>query len=180
MTEKTRQVFSDSISRCYRNPRFLDLFYEKLRDASPRLVTLFVLSDLPDEKLPAKASIHMCLQAVFDGAQGGASVEHLGQRHRHDHETPPELYDQWLECLIVAASASDPYFDAFTEQAWRAMLRPVIEIMQRGSLQEGPPLDTERDPELARLKRENARLLEENEMLKERFFKAGPWRTKLS
>ncbi len=136
MTEETRQIFNDSISRCHRNPRFLDIFYETLRDASPGLVTLFVPSDLPHEKLRAKASLYMCLQAVVDGPLGRASVEHLGRRHSHDHETRPELYDQWLECVIVAASASDPYFDAFTEQAWRAMLRPGIEIMQRRDLQE--------------------------------------------
>ena len=136
MTEETRQIFNDSISRCHRNPRFQDMFYEKLRDASPRLVTLFVPSDHPDEKLGAKVSLYLCLQAVLDGAPGRASVEHLGKQHSHDHETPPELYDQWLECLIVAASASDPYFDAFTEQAWRAMLRPGIEIMQSRDLQD--------------------------------------------
>lgn len=42
-----------------------------------------------------------------------------------------------------------------------------------GRWREEPPPDTERDTELARLKQENARLLEENEMLKETFFKAG-------
>ncbi len=128
MTEETLRIFHDSISRCHRSPRFLDIFFEKLRDTSPRLLTLFVPSDHPHEKLGAKASLYLCLQAVIDGATGRVSVEHLGKWHR---ETPPELYDQWLECLIVAASASDPYFDEFTEQAWRAMLRPGIEIMQR-------------------------------------------------
>ncbi len=131
MTKETGRVFNDSIRRCHRNPRFLDMLYEKLWEASPRLVTLFVPSDLLPEKLWAKASLYMCLQAVLDGAPGRAFVEHLGQPHSHDYETRPELYDQWLECVIVAASASDPYFDEFTEQAWRAMLRPGIEIMQR-------------------------------------------------
>jgi len=135
MTEETRRIFNDSISRCHRNPRFYDLFYETLRDASPGLVTLFGPSDLPHEKLQAKASLYMCLQAVLVGAPGRASVKLLGKRHSHDHEIRPELYDQWLECLMVAASASDPYFDEFTEQAWRTMLRPGIEIMQRRNLQ---------------------------------------------
>ncbi len=59
---------------------------------------------------------------------------------------------------------------------WKQRLKREDQWGFRGGAigwREGPPLDTERDTELARLKRKNARLLEENEMLKETFFKAG-------
>ena len=39
-------------------------------------------------------------------------------------------YDLWLDSLVATVSVCDPLFEPATEQAWRAMLRPGIEIMQ--------------------------------------------------
>jgi hemoglobin-like flavoprotein len=63
--------------------------------------------------------------------EGEAHLRRLAVVHDRRHrDIRPELYDQWLTCLLQAVRECDPRYGPQVEQAWRAMLAPGISVMK--------------------------------------------------
>jgi hemoglobin-like flavoprotein len=73
----------------------------------------------------------MIMSAIEEKPEGDVHLERIAALHsRAGLDIRPELYDQWLECLIQAVRECDPVFGEETEQAWRRVMRVGIEFMK--------------------------------------------------
>ena len=66
-----------------------------------------------------------------ENSPGWAALPRIAARHsRKELDIRPELYDQWLECLLQAARGNDPQFSPEIEAAWRKTLAAGIDYMR--------------------------------------------------
>jgi hemoglobin-like flavoprotein len=129
MDDRTVELFNDSLERCQGGP-FLQRFYELFLDSSDEVKEKFAGVDMRNQQRMLKVSLYMLMLATQKGVGGEEYIEKVAQRHNHtERDIPPHLYDLWLDCLIQAVGACDPYFDSEIEQAWRDILKPGIDFM---------------------------------------------------
>ena len=117
-----------SLQRCFTNPRFLDLFYERFLNASPEIARHFAHTDMTRQKRMIEASLFTSILAAEDVPYAVHSIQHLGEMHR-DLGIRPALYDVWLESLIDTVATCDEAFSEPVEHAWRTVLLGSIEKM---------------------------------------------------
>lgn len=129
-SEQDLERFNDSLERMP-GGRFLERFYELFMAASPEVRAKFERTDFRRQRRVLKASLYMMMLAVEGRLEARVHLDEIARRHsRADLGIRPELYDLWLDCLIAAVREHDPRFDPETERAWRAVLRPGIEVMK--------------------------------------------------
>jgi hemoglobin-like flavoprotein len=131
--EKTIEIFDRSLRRCTANPGFLDRFYEKFLDASPKVKERFANTDFARQKRLLHASFYLILLASEDPENGPERyLGHLAARHSmHDLNIGAELYDLWLDSLLAVVEECDPEFDDSIEEAWERIMGIGIDYMLR-------------------------------------------------
>ena len=76
------------------------------------------------------------MAVVVQGQPGSVArrdLTRLAEMHSRRHlDIRPELYDQWLDCLVATARRHDPRFSSEVEQAWRETLAVGIELLRSG------------------------------------------------
>lgn len=71
------------------------------------------------------------IKDALDSEEAKAHLKMISKSHsRGGYGIKPELYDQWLDCLIASAKEHDEYFEPSIGLAWRKSLQPSIDIMQ--------------------------------------------------
>ena len=127
------EAFRASLKRCLTAPDFLLDFYGLFMASSDEIREKFKNTDFTRQTRILADS----LWAMSVAAQGKADspawgdLPRLAERHsRRDLDIPPELYDQWLDCLVVAARRHDPEFSDDLETAWRETLLVGIEYLR--------------------------------------------------
>jgi hemoglobin-like flavoprotein len=131
MSEDDLMRFNDSLERCRRSPDFIGHFYSLLIGSSEEVAAKFNGTDFRRQKRVLMVSLY-CLMAAAEGQpEGVAHLRRIATVHDQQHrDIRPELYDQWLECLLQAVRDYDPQCTPEVEQAWRAMLSPGIVVMK--------------------------------------------------
>jgi len=130
MNEKDIELFNDSIERCSLTPDFLNRFYTLFLASSDTVEKKFEHTDLRIQAKLLKTSLYIIMLAS-DQSERVAHLEQLAKRHsRAELNIKPELYDLWLDQLVLAVKEFDPVFDRQTETAWRRLLQPGIEFMK--------------------------------------------------
>lgn len=129
--EKAIQVFQRSLQRCEGNPRFLDRFYKRFLESSPKIRRKFEGTDFDRQKKLLNRSFHLILWASEDPDDGPERyLEHLAVRHSaSDLKIGSELYDLWLDSLLGVVEECDPEFDSEVEEAWEAVMGIGIDYM---------------------------------------------------
>ncbi len=121
-----------SLSRCIRNPAFLDRFYELFVASSEEIRKKFADTDFDRQKKVLQDSLFVMM--VSAGTTSGAAYKELsklGERHsRNQRDIKPEWYDVWLECLMKAVAENDPEFAPGIETAWRESLKSGIDFLK--------------------------------------------------
>jgi hemoglobin-like flavoprotein len=125
------QAARDSLSRCVKNPAFLDRFYQLFVDSSAEIRKKFENTDFTRQKRVLQDSLFLML--VSAGTSSGpahAELSKLGERHsRGQLGIKPEWYDVWLRCLLQAIAEHDPEYRPELSDAWRNSLRDGIAFL---------------------------------------------------
>jgi hemoglobin-like flavoprotein len=111
LNERDRELFNDSLERCSGGRRFLDRFYELFATSSVDVAAKFANTDFHVQKRAVRVSFYMIMSAIEQKPEGHVHLERIAARHsRKGLDIRPQLYDQWLECLIQAVRECDPLF----------------------------------------------------------------------
>ncbi|HEY6196944.1 MAG TPA: globin [Candidatus Eisenbacteria bacterium] len=131
MTLTEIEIFDDSLSRCYANPRFLERFYDIFLESSPEARAKFAGADLTRQRRMLKASLVLMMLGAGGSSEGLVHMERIGRLHgKAGHAIPAHLYDVWLDCLLQAVREFDPQCDDALLQVWRNVLAPGIAFMK--------------------------------------------------
>jgi hemoglobin-like flavoprotein len=129
MNETDVELFNDSLDRCSGRPGFLDRFYELFLASSDEAAEKFERTDFRKQTRVLKASLYIMMMA--ERPEFSAHMERIATLHsRTELDINPELYNQWLHCLLRAAEDFDPSFDMNTKTAWTRILQHGIEFMK--------------------------------------------------
>ena len=126
-------IFRASLTRCLANSDFLHDFYELFKASSPEVREKFQATEFPRQTRVLADSLYIMAVASDskDDAIAWKELDRLAERHsRRDLDIRPELYQDWLDCLVKAASIHDPAFSPEIEEAWRKALAPGIEHLR--------------------------------------------------
>lgn len=120
-----------SYGRCCASPDFFDGFYRHFLASSPLIREKFIDTDMSAQKQLLRQGI---LNLVMH-ARGlpDTKLRALGESHsRQRLDIRPELYDLWLDALLLTISEHDKAFDANVSQAWREVLNKGIAVIKAG------------------------------------------------
>jgi hemoglobin-like flavoprotein len=130
MHERDVELFNDSIERCSRRADFLRRFYTLFLASSDTVAKKFEHTDLRKQARLLKTSLYIMMLASGESEQI-VHLERLAKLHsKAELDIKPELYDLWLDRLLLAVKEFDPMFDPETETAWRRVLQHGTEFMK--------------------------------------------------
>jgi len=127
------ETFRASLGRCLATPSFLHSFYDRLIESSEEVREKFKNTEFARQTRILTDSLY--IMAVAAESKGDSvpwrEMDRLAARHsRTELDIRPELYDAWLECLLMAVKQFDPEFTPEVEKAWREVLAPGIERLR--------------------------------------------------
>ena len=126
MHNQNLDIFNQSLSRCTKNPKFMDIFYQKFIAESEQVRDYFKNTNMDNQK---KMLLHSLANMViaYDRPE---ILTNVAIKHDARHlNIMPDLYVSWLECLIQAAKITDPLFDDEVEQSWRIVMQNGIDFL---------------------------------------------------
>lgn len=131
LTDTESDLFSDSLTRCLSNPKFLERFYTSFLESSPEVKEKFKNTDWQKQERMIKASFHMLMLGADAKPEGQVHLQRIAERHNHEQlNIPAHLYDLWIECLMIAVQEFDSKFSAETKAVWLKVMGRGIEYMR--------------------------------------------------
>ena len=126
MHNENLDVFNQSLSRCIKDPEFMDIFYQKFIAESKQVKEYFKNTDMDKQK---KMLLHSLANMVI-AYERPEILTDVAIKHDARHlNIMPELYVSWLECLIQAARITDPLFTSDVERTWRVVMQNGINYL---------------------------------------------------
>jgi hemoglobin-like flavoprotein len=133
MSTPDSEIFRASLKRCLADTDFLRDFYERFMASSPEVRAKFEGTDFPRQTRVLADSLYLMSVASESKADAIAwkELDRLAEGHsRSGLDIRPDLYGNWLDCLVKAASKHDAEFSTAIEEAWRSALAPGIEHLR--------------------------------------------------
>jgi len=130
----TRDTFLASLGRCRATAGFLDAFYQRFVGSSDEVRAKFAKTDMMRQVRVLEDTLFVVANAVQgeEGSPARGDLPRIAERHsRRDLDIRPELYDLFLECLIVTVRTHDPQFTPEVEAAWRETMGFGIDYMRQ-------------------------------------------------
>lgn len=132
-----RYLFEDSFHRVCLNQdksaEFFTQFYHNFVDHNPAIKEKFVNTDMAVQQDMLKMSF-IYLIDFFQFFEENQRLKDLASVHsKMDRDITGEMYDTWLEALLVTLKQVLPDVDDNTTLAWRVMLAPGIAYMKHKS-----------------------------------------------
>ena len=130
----TRDTFLASLGRCRATAGFLDAFYQRFVASSDEVRAKFAKTDMLRQVQMLEDTLFVVANAVQgeEGSPARSDLPRIAERHsRRDLDIGPELYDLFLECLIVTVRTHDPKFTPEVEAAWREVMGFSIDYMRK-------------------------------------------------
>jgi hemoglobin-like flavoprotein len=123
------ESFRASLGRCLATPGFLHYFYDRFMESSEEVREKFKQTEFARQTRILTDSLY--IMAVAAESQGDSvawqEMDRLAARHsRTELDVRPQLYETWLECLLMAVKQFDPEFTPDVATAWREVLAPGI------------------------------------------------------
>ena len=114
----------DSLRRCNTDARFLDRFYERFLNSSPKVREKFLGTDFVRQKRALQASLQLLLVVARDDGKGSNPyMDDLAARHGASQMAiGAELYDLWLDSLLATGREVDPGWTPEVEDAWENVM----------------------------------------------------------
>lgn len=120
-----------SYGRCCASPDFFDSFYRHFLASSPQVREKFTQTEMSGQKQLLRQGI---LNLVMH-ARGmpDTKLRALGESHsRGKLDIRPELYDLWLDALLLTVSEHDQQCNAEIRLAWSEVLNKGIAVIKAG------------------------------------------------
>ncbi|AMR65824.1 MULTISPECIES: globin [Pseudomonadaceae] len=120
-----------SYGRCCASPTFFDDFYRSFLDSSPQIRAKFAETDMPAQKLLLRQGILNLV--MYARGMSDSKLRALGESHSRGRlDIRPELYDLWLDALLLTVSGHDKQFNESIRNAWREVLNKGISVIKAG------------------------------------------------
>lgn len=114
---------------CCASQSFFDTFYQHFLASSPAVRDRFVKTDMTAQKHLLRAGILNLV--LYARGMSGTKLRALGQSHsREGFDIRPELYDLWVDSLLLAVRQHDPEVDLEDLAAWREVLGKGINVIK--------------------------------------------------
>ena len=118
-----------SYGRCCASPSFFDTFYEHFLASSPAIREKFVHTNMVAQKQLLRAGILNLV--LYARGMSDTKLRALGQSHsREGLDIRPELYDLWLDALLLAVREHDRQATQEDLIAWREVLGKGINLIK--------------------------------------------------
>ena len=119
------------MARCTGNPDFLSLFYELFLASSPKVRDKFAATDFAKQKAVLQSSLTLMLRAATEEDAGLPTyLDDLAHRHgASGMGIGAELYDLWLDQLLVAVKVCDPEWTPEVAAAWEQIMTVGIRYL---------------------------------------------------
>lgn len=117
-----------SYHRCRESAGFFDTFYDLLLGKSAEIAGMFVNTDFKRQKLMLRESLIEVLNLYCGVESVREEILALGRRHV-ELKVRPAHFELWLDALCEAIERHDPEYEPGLKPAWRAALRPAIDLM---------------------------------------------------
>ncbi|GAC1034640.1 globin [Pseudomonas sp. No.21] len=118
-----------SYGRCCANPDFFDAFYRRFLDSSPQIRAKFTETDMPAQKALLRQGILNLV--MFARGMPDTKLRALGATHsREGFDIRPEMYDLWVESLLLTIAEHDKEHSNEVRSAWREVLNKGIEVIK--------------------------------------------------
>ncbi|MBH9326568.1 globin [Pseudomonas aeruginosa] len=118
-----------SYGRCCARTGFFDDFYRHFLASSPQIRAKFATTDMTAQKHLLRAGIMNLV--MYARGMSDSKLRALGASHsRAALDIRPELYDLWLDALLMAVAEHDRDCDAETRDAWRDVMGRGIAVIK--------------------------------------------------
>ncbi|WP_263144173.1 globin [Pseudomonas sp. RIT-PI-AD] len=118
-----------SYGRCCASPEFFDSFYRHFLASSPLIREKFLNTDMQAQKLLLRQGILNLV--MYARGMPDTKLRALGCSHARDAlDIRPELYDLWMDALLLTIGEHDKQFDGDTRAAWREVLVKGINVIK--------------------------------------------------
>ncbi|MBV2133898.1 globin [Pseudomonas sp. MAP12] len=118
-----------SYGRCCASPNFFDTFYQHFLASSPAIRDKFTKTNMVAQKQLLRAGILNLV--LYARGMSDTKLRALGQSHsREGLDIRPELYDLWLDSLLLAVKEHDKDADTDILAAWREVLGKGINLIK--------------------------------------------------
>ncbi len=122
--------FQRSLERCLGDRTFISRFYARLLLSSDEVAKKFEHTDLKKQATVLKRSLYMVLRAAHRLDDGLDHLSKISESHSsRGLDIKPHLYQHWLETLIAVMRETETHYDEGLDDAWRAVLQPIIDHM---------------------------------------------------
>lgn len=132
VSNESVQRARNSLSRCVKDPTFLDRFYKYFIEESPEIKEKFEGTDFERQKKVLSDSLFLMMAAA--GTTSGyahVALEKLAKRHnRNELDVKPDWYTIWLDCLLRVVSEVDAEYTQELDQDWRDSLAGGIDLLK--------------------------------------------------
>lgn len=128
------KIYDDSYERVLEHTvegrDFFEAFYDNFLSASEDVRHKFTNTNMHTQRRMLKKSFYSLL--IFYGSnQAEDYLDKIAIAHDKNHlDIKPELYDLWLDTLILTLTSYDPSFNNNVELAWRLVFAPGITYMK--------------------------------------------------
>ena len=124
MDPEITKTFEESLNRCFKDPHFLDRFYDTFLASSPKVAEKFAKTDFVRQKRALKDSFYMMVRASHDSAAGhDAYLKGLADRHSsRELAIGAEFYDYWLDSLLLTVKQTDPGYSEQVRESWERVM----------------------------------------------------------
>ena len=122
------QRFNDSMDRIAGSD-FYDVFYQLFLGHSQEIADKFKNTNLIKQKLMLKRSVAYMLNFYIRKVPGDRLKNLAFMHSKKQLDIRPELYDVWLDSIVMALEQCDPKFNKDVEHAWRIIMQPGIDFM---------------------------------------------------
>ena len=128
MTTAANRVMQ-SYGRCCASTSFFDSFYQNFLGTSPVIASKFEKTDMKAQKQLLRAGILNLV--LYARGMPDSKLRAIGQSHsREGFDIRPELYDLWLDSLLLAVREHDGEAGAEDLAAWREVLGKGIALIK--------------------------------------------------
>ncbi|VXB30416.1 conserved hypothetical protein [Pseudomonas sp. 8AS] len=128
---KATDLVMQSYGRCCASATFFDDFYRYFLASSPQVRDKFTNTDMPAQKQLLRQGILNLV--MYARGMPDTKLRALGESHARGRlDIRPELYDLWLDALLMSIAAHDGQFSESIRSAWREVLNKGIGVIKSG------------------------------------------------
>ncbi|QEP43446.1 globin [Ectothiorhodospiraceae bacterium BW-2] len=128
LTPQENCIVHDSLNRASQHEEFIDIFYDDFFHNATGALQFFKVVDMERQKKKLRSTLKTLIQAIDEEPGLEFYLEYLARMHQRFH-IPPEMYEVWVDSLMVALRRCDPLFCQSQEELWRRVLQHSVDIL---------------------------------------------------